>query len=105
MAFFLFPWLRDGRVDYPKIVPSGEALEMQRAREWTPVKSSNIKAIAWRKEKGLGVWFHSGKIYWYPDAPFSEYKAITASRSKGKYLHYLVKSAYPHVGPTEIDER
>lgn len=105
MAFFLPPRLRRGNVEYPKIVPSGEALEMAKAAEWTPVRSSNVRAVAWRRGKGLGVWFHNGKIYWYPDAPFGEYKAIMASHSKGKYLHYFIKSAYPHVGPMTMDER
>lgn len=103
------------RLPWQKISSKFDQRDIKAAEDWLPVDSSNVKAICWRLEgegrrHGLGVWFapvdkKTGKrrgaetTYWYPAAPFEEYKAMRSAASKGTYLHEHIIGKYPHVGP------
>lgn len=66
--------------------------------EFTPVKSSNIKAVGHLIGMGLYVDFHNGRRYRYPDAPSSVHDALVAESKKkggsvGRAFQRLVKDA------------
>lgn len=64
---------------------------------WTPVTSSNVKAVAYYGQGRTGllrVRFHSGSEYEYQGPPYEVYAGMLDAPSKGKYLHRQVKGRY-----------
>lgn len=63
--------------------------------EMTPVSSSNIAGIGYRKEDStIAVEFNNGTTYYYYDAPEHEFRSFEASESKGKYFAKNIKNVY-----------
>jgi hypothetical protein len=73
----------------------------------TPVTSSNIRAVGWKPEWGLRVYFKSGASYIYPDAPIEIYHALLAADktglSVGKAFHILVKQHPDQYPATKVE--
>lgn len=60
----------------------------------TPVSSSNVDAVG-TSGKDLRVIFRNGGVYDYIGAA-KELRTMLAARSKGVYLHWLIKGVYPY---------
>ena len=61
----------------------------------TPVKSSNIRALAYSEAtKHLQVTFHSGDTYDYLDVPPAAYRAFNEAKSKGKFLSEAIRPRF-----------
>ena len=65
--------------------------------EFTPVKSSNIKAVGHLVGGGLYVDFHNGRRYRYPDVTSEVFDALVAESKKrngsvGRLFQTLVKA-------------
>lgn len=60
------------------------------------VHSSNVAAIQWDGDV-LFVRFKSGETYQYDGVPFDVYFDFLNAPSKGKFLHYHVKSRWTGV--------
>jgi hypothetical protein len=65
-----------------------------------PVKSSNVKSIAYDAEKKLiEVEFHNGGVYQYHGITPEEHAALLHSPvdgSHGRHLHQLIKGRHAH---------
>ena len=60
-----------------------------------PVASSNVASIGYDPgSQTLEVEFHSGRVYQYLDVPEHVHQAFMGAESKGKFLHYEIKSGY-----------
>ena len=61
------------------------------------VASSNISSVGYDSEtETLEVEFWSGSIYQYYNVPERVYEELMKSSSKGKFLHFQIKNAYPY---------
>lgn len=61
------------------------------------VASSNVRSIGYDPATAtLEVEFLSGSIYQYYDVPENVYDQLMKAGSKGRFLHYQVKNAYPY---------
>ena len=60
----------------------------------TPVSSSNVDSVG-TSGKDLRVIFRNGGVYDYIGAA-KELRTMLAARSKGVYLHWLIKGVYPY---------
>lgn len=73
--------------------------------EWTPVRSSNVAAVAYNPTFArLFVRFKGGKTYAYDQVPKAIYDAFLVSPSKGRFVFYVLRekgtdSAYAVHGP------
>lgn len=56
----------------------------------TPVKSSNIRSVAWEDDT-LEVIFRSGARYRYSGVPEERYDELVVAKSPGGYLHRVIK--------------
>lgn len=59
----------------------------------SPVESSVINAIAY-DDGDLFVWFVSGRVYVYHDAPRCVFECFERAASKGKFFNTLIKGRY-----------
>lgn len=67
-------------------------------RNWTPVVSSNIKAIAYdRNNDTLAVKFLDNDVYEYSDVPSAIYSAFLIAPSKGRFFHQNIRDVYNSV--------
>lgn len=99
-----------------KLVHGGDSVgqiapkDAQDAAAWHYVSSSNVKAVCWREDRGLMVWFDpkdakgksTGKetMYCYGGAPRTVLGRMLEATSKGEFLHQVVIRQYPHTeGP------
>ena len=65
--------------------------------ERTVVKSSNVKAVAWREaERTLEVEFVGGGTYWYHSVPREVVDALLTAPSVGSFLNERVKPKYTY---------
>lgn len=61
------------------------------------VASSNISSIGYdESSQTLEVEFHSGAIYQYYNVTRALYEQFQQSGSKGQFLAYQIKNAYPY---------
>lgn len=61
----------------------------------TPVISSNIASIGYDElSQTLEVTFDNGSTYAYSGVPKSEYEALMAASSHGKYLNSIIKPRF-----------
>ena len=68
------------------------------SRNWTPVISSNIKAISYDKNSDtLAVKFVDNDIYEYSDVPSAIYSAFLIAPSKGRFFHQNIRDVYNSV--------
>jgi hypothetical protein len=71
------------------------------AADWQPVRSSNVKEVAYLPDfKYLFVRFHSGAEYVYETVPEGVYQGLLAAPSKGQYIYFVIRakgtdSVYP----------
>lgn len=57
------------------------------------VVSSNLKSVGYDEDSStLEIEFHNGSVYRYADIPSSEYRALMAADSKGRYFNANIKS-------------
>lgn len=62
-----------------------------------PCSSSNIQELGYCPEtKRLRIRFKSGGLYTYADVPESEYEALRAAPSLGKYFHTNIRGNFDH---------
>lgn len=68
------------------------------SRSWTPVVSSNIKAIFYDKNNDtLAVKFLDDDVYEYSDVPSAIYSAFLIAPSKGRFFHQNIRDVYNSV--------
>ena len=77
--------------EFDKIELSEEEQDELLNNQWSPLFSSNIKAV---KQDGadLLIWFHSGEQYRYPDKA-SMYRPINEALSPGRLLWRTIRFA------------
>lgn len=73
--------------------------------DWIKVDSKNIAAVRYDEEtETLFVKFNYGTTYEYLNVPKTEYDALMAAESKGKYHHLKIKSQYAfHIASPNAD--
>lgn len=65
--------------------------------DWTPVRSSNIEALAYHAGR-LVVQFRHGSVYSYQNVPYRLFRELTRAESAGRDFIRLVRnhpSEYP----------
>ena len=61
------------------------------------VSSSNIASIGYDEaSQTLEVEFLSGSVYQYYNVPLSVYENMMQAGSKGRFLNFYIKNAYPY---------
>jgi hypothetical protein len=64
---------------------------------WTPVSSSNLRAVAYDPtNKALFIEFHGGSVYEYSGVPSIVYDNLMAASSHGQYHAYNIKNVFPY---------
>ena len=61
------------------------------------VASSNLASVGYDPAtETLEVEFLSGSVYQYYNVPENMYDQLMREGSKGRFLHYYIKNAYPY---------
>ncbi|MFJ8040428.1 KTSC domain-containing protein [Kitasatospora sp. NPDC096147] len=63
--------------------------------ERRPVESSCLSS-AGHQGTTLELEFRSGSVYAYADVPETEYRALLAAPSLGRYFHAHIRDRYPY---------
>lgn len=70
--------------------------ELQLTTAWISVSSSNVDAVRWvGGSHGLNVRFKGGWLYFY-QVPYSTFRAMVESTSKGKFIWMLRNTGVPY---------
>lgn len=93
----LSSWISRGRAIVSGAAPTQTAdqyFKAGAAGTWTPVKSSNVAAVAYHRDVTvggsggtLGIKFLNGSVYAYPGRSYSDYTNVLAASSKGQWVH------------------
>ena len=61
------------------------------------VLSSNVRSVGYdARTETLEVEFHGGHVYQYYGVPELVYEEMMRAPSKGRFLNFEIRNAYPH---------
>ncbi len=71
--------------------------DMSSEMQWTPVMSSNVAEVGYNQGTNtLGVRFLNGSEYNYFGVDEDVYTSFLSAGSKGKFVWYTLRGAYPY---------